>query len=636
MLRSFNRLRRGLRAGLEAARSSPDMDMLSQQIDDLKETKQLPTSGEIEGDIEEKTRRRRRGRRSKLKVRSTSQDLAVPSVYSFIHRIAQDYEEIDHYDWDDPYVDFHLAEVWQRETILSGAVYSMEAKMTAIKWSVTGRKSLANEAAQMLARAAHMGGEDWGGFIGATAQDFYTTNRGVFWETGRRGKFGRTEDVGHIDALSCTLTGNTKRPVWYYSETTGQNIRFRPWEVIQFASLPSARERRLGTGFCAVARAIRAAKLLLALYKYDEEKLANLPPEGVATLTGLTLEEFNDAVTLWKVKREQDDSLTFPQVLWLLGSQPNAKVGLELHAFSQLPESFDRSTVVAQYVNTLALVFGVDAREFWPISTGALGTAAESEIQHLKAKGKGPGEFISQTERYLNGELPSGIHFAYDTQDIEEDLTAAQTAQAWISAYLPLAQPFGGIAGGATPMMVGGQNQKQDEAEEQETENTQLPPQSPASATQQPEGLISKDDLLRLLADKGVIPDYLVPDQRRMVEDSDVHIKHSTSHLDDIVRYEWDKSGVLKQVRLPAMYLRSHTPPATNGNVPDAKVLTEKQKAEEHERKIRGKPISEREVDRGANVTDTALQDELELWRNNPELSPYAPTEDEAERISVS
>lgn len=590
----------GIQAGINAARRPVfDADALRRQLDTI------ATAPVVEKALEPKDRK------SFLDIRSPDTDLAYLSAYNFIRQFSgQDLPEHGSIERD-----IMLSKVWISEPILAGAVYSMSAKMTALSWKMTGRRNLAMYYARLYSRAAYMGGYGWAGFQSGTSTDFYTVDRGVFWETPREGSplTGRIADIGHIDALMCTLTGGTQYPMQYSSNVTGQIRRFKHGEFAHFASMPSPREELLGIGLCAVSRAYKAAKLLIGLHKYDSEKLSNLPPEGVAAVTGLTMEEFKDALFLWQAERKKNNSLTFPQVLWLIGSQPSTNVKIDFVGFSQMPEQFDRSTVIEQYVNTLALDFGVDSREFWPISTSTLGTAAESEIQHMKAKGKGPGEYISSTERLLNHEMEDGVEFAYDTQDIEEDKIAAEVAKGWVDAYFPLT-----TAGGAT------------------------------------EEMLTKDQFMRLLADRGVLPEWLLNDGRVAVEDADVHERKELPQ-DEAVCIEW-KGGLLRPIRMPAYVInRAQTVnivdlPETvvpkkaptlaeplNGRV---KQLTfpfiEEYKEDDPSRNIRGAPIPEGEALRGSAVTAKAVQMELELWRKDPLLSQYAPhtPEEDAKVIS--
>jgi hypothetical protein len=621
--------------GLQAFRGAPDLKTAEKQLDLIvQENKELDKS------------------RSKLDVRDWPSNLAYAGVYDFMTRwVKMKKEQLP--DYGDPSRDFFLSKLWKEEPIMAGAVYSMVAKMEALKWSVTGRRRKAKEYATIFASAAHMGGYDWGGFIGSTMVDFYTTNRGVFWETPRNGSdpiIGELAGIGHIDSILCTLTGNKNTPMIYASDTTGQILNFRPGEYIHFASLPSPREMDLGIGFCAVDRALRAITLLIGLHDYDDEKLANLPPEGVAAVTGLTMNEFQDALTMWQAKRESDRSLTFPQVLWLIGSQPNVEVKVALQGFSQMPESFTRDIIVPQYVATLALCFGVDAREFWPVSSGALGTASESEIQHLKAKGKGHGEGISGIERQLNGEMPEDTQFAFDTQDIEEDQNAAVVAKAWIDAYYPL---YTGTPAGKTKASPGGKPNTEmvpdkDEITEESASGNAMRETGPLGAPPGPEQVITKDELRRLLADHGVIPEWMMNDQRYMVTDTQIHIgKGDEGDYDDVAKYEFHK-GVLKEVRPDPIVLWTKPEPKeqltfaskleSNGHKKFQEALLYMQNKEEQimadKRNIRGDPIPDREVARGNRVTQATIRTEIERWKKNPLLAPYVEfTQDELEKL---
>ena len=630
----FTRIQRGMKAGVKAFKTAPDFRRASAQLDTMIANGTLQTlDQEMKQSPQEEDK-------SKLDIRHTDRDIAYASLYSALRGFVRRGCECPEYGTLDR--DIHLSEMWMDEPILAGAIYSMVAKMTALSWTVTGRKRVAKTAAEMFATAAHIDGYDWGGFISSTAEDFYTTDRGVFWETPRDGLFKMT-DIGHIDALNCTLTGNRKRPMTYISDTMGQTIRFKPGEYIHFTSLQSPREKYLGIGFCAVSRAYRAAKLLMGLHDYDDEKLDNLPPEGIAAITGLTMDEFTDAINLWKAKRESDKSLTFPQVLWLLGSQPNVEVKVDIRGFSQLPESFDRKTVVDQYVSILALDFGVDAREFWPISSGSLGTASESEIQHQKARGKGPGEFISITERHFNGELPDDAEMRYNTQDIEEDLNAAKIAQAWVDAFWklyagipnPSLAPPAPTPPGATPGQQEGKpaGERADRVEVKQDEN---------GNKKQTEQVIDKEQLLRLLADKGVLPDYFVNDDRIAVPDTDVHIRKDYVHDNDYIAYVY-KNGILSPSRLPPIVVNRIparidvldaefvSVPREWKSVEDAIRFLEikEDQAMASARNIKGEPIPEGEVVRGSRVTAKTIRNELERWRNHPILSKYALSEEE-------
>ena len=606
-----------------------NIEQLSDRIDEVIQEKQNP-------------------RASQLDIRHNNSNLVYSSTYNMLSSWVGRMDEKsipDKINSSAVDIDPIISEFWKLEPILAGAVYSMCAKMTALSWTVTGKRLKAINSAKILARAAYgYYGYDWSGFISSVAEDYYTTNRGVFIETAKDGNpiYGKLLDIGHIDSLACTLTGNSYIPMIYTSGETGQQLQFKPGEYIHFASLPSPREYKLGAGFCSVGRAYRAAKLLIGLADYDFEKLNNLPPEGVASVTGLTMEEFEDAINLWKVKRKQDSSLTFPQVLWLIGSQPNAAVSVQLTGFSQLPESFDRKTVVEQYVNTLALDFGVDAREFWSINAGNLGSGAESEVQHLKAKGKGPGEFISTAERHINGELDEETDFSFDTQDVEEDANAAAIAKAWIDAYFPLYN---------LPI------DEEEEAIQKQNNNPDPPDGSPklpvtplsnldtggamgineGGQSKQASQVITKSEFMRLLADKNIIPGWMITDQRISIRDNQFH-NYALKELaeadpDNYITMKYDK-GKLTPIR---PYIQLDSKPSADKTEVVVKdfndindlwqyLVTKADELITKESKIKGTSIPESESLRGNQVTTRTIHDELERWRAHPILAKYAPS----------
>jgi hypothetical protein len=643
MANLLQRFSRGFKAGLNAARSAaPDLAAVSAALDAGIQAGVIPVfDKEVTKSLDD---------RSKLDIRRMDHDIAYAGLLQGLRSFSSRSAAIPEYGSANE--DEIYSKIWRTEPILAGAIYSMSAKMTAMSWKITGKRQSALNIARIFANAVFMDGRSWDGFLSSTTQDFYTTNRGVFWETPKAGnaEYGKLMDIGHIDAMACELTGNVEEPMMYTSEVSGQEVRFKPGEYLHFTSLPSPREVHLGVGFCAVARAFRAAKLLIGLHDYDSEKLDNLPPEGVATVSGLTMDEFKDAIALWQSQRKMDNSLTFPQVLWLIGSQPNTEVKVGFQGFSQMPEQFDRQTVINQYINTLAMCFGVDAREFWAISSGSLGTAAESEIQHLKAKGKGSGEFITITERRLNSLLPENVDFDYDTQDIEEDATAATTAKLWIDAYLPLVTTSIDASGNVIDSKKPADHLTSKMSEDRNKEKVDPVKNGMsgnsanytgtgdragglnAPVTVKGEPILSVRDFLRLLADKGVLPDYLVKDTRVAIQDADIHMKE-VGYTEDDACFEW-RNGILKEVRLPAIVVN-----LADSNSDEESYVDKEGEAEESalkiKRGIKGTPIADDEVQRGAAVNKNTVNAEMKIWQENPELSDHALTEDEIKALNL-
>lgn len=380
-----------------------------------------------------------KAQKSKLDYRSQT-SLGMAGFYDFVRRIGDDYK--DHPPRGTKEYYYYLDRLWRKEPILSGTVYGMVATAQTKPWVIEGGRNSANRTAQMLSNMQHSYWKyGWSGAAGAAALDYYTNPLGFFWATHRTGnkQYGSLSGLESVDAACCTLTGKHNQPVDYVSTTSGQTIHFKLGEIINITSLALTREREYGSGFCAVERAAQAANILVLLHQYEEEKLKRLPPQGIASITGMTKEEVMDAKALYDAQKRKGGNKTYSQVLFLVASRPDVKVGIELTPFSSLPDQFNRKTVVIQYVNILANAFGVSASDIWFMGGGPFSTGKEAEMQHIMSRGKS-GEWFSAVQFALNREIPKGVTFSFDTKNIEEDATAAATAKGWVDAISPLMQ----------------------------------------------------------------------------------------------------------------------------------------------------------------------------------------------------
>ncbi len=383
----------------------------------------------------------------------------------------------------DPARDPYLRKIWKKEPICAGAVYSVVSKLRTLGWTLEGGRNQVKQWTNILHEAED--GAGWGVFISKLVEDYLTTDSGAFIELGKKFKNGPVRGLFYIDAVRCRLIGAGHM---VYKDSTGIDIPIKPEDFAHFNSLPSPDQDLFGMGFCFVSRALKAVKLLLALHQYESEKLENLPPEGIATVTGLTIKQVQKAFDLYKAKRQSRDQLTFPGILWLVGN-PMApggagQVSVNLTAFSTLPEQFDRQGLIETYAKTLAACIGTDVGEFWQPERGGFGPSkGEVTVQHAKARGKGVGEIISSLERILNWEiLPENITFAFDQQDDEEDLRRAEIQHQEITNVKEMAEPLseeGGIITiqEARELLVTKQVLPEDYAYQKETVTTDTEPE---------------------------------------------------------------------------------------------------------------------------------------------------------------
>jgi len=417
---------------------------------------------------------------TKLSVQSRFSEETADSQFSFLTVFARGGDSAP--PLGDSGRDAYLRKIWKLEPIASGACYSVVSKLRTLGWTLEGGRNQVKKWTSILHEAED--GAGWGVFISKLVEDYLTTDSGAFIELGKKFRNGPVQALYHIDAARCRLIG---AGMTIYTDPIGMEYKLKPGDYAHFNSLPSPDQDLHGMGFCFVSRALKAIKLLLALHKYESEKLENLPPEGIATITGLTTKQVEKAFDLYKAKRMSRDQLTFPGILWLVGN-PMApggagQVKVDLTAFSSLPEQFDRQGLVETYAKTLAACIGTAVDEFWQPERGGFGPSkGEVTIGYMRSKGKGPGEIISSLERIMNWDvLPEGVTFQFDVVDDEDDMRRAEIQYQEIKNAKELAEPLseeGGIISiqEAREMLVTAQVLPEDYAYQQEEITTDTEP----------------------------------------------------------------------------------------------------------------------------------------------------------------
>lgn len=313
--------------------------------------------------------------------------------------------------------------------ILVGAISSMVKKFKAMNWKIEGPLRVVNRYQKVFTTAEFFQG--WAFWFGKVLFDYLTQDKGGFTELiGAGDPNGAIEGpvlgIAHLDARFCQLTGDIEFPVLFNNPKTENSHRLHTTRVAHFVDMPSPAENMYNTGFCSVSRVIGSSEILLKINKYKNEKLDDLPEAGLLIFNNVLPERWNNAKADYARETRKLGQDYWRNVMAMFSMDPAQKASAELISFANLPEAFNELESTNIYINILALAFGVDVREFWPITSGALGTATESEVMHQKARGKGVGEIISMIERILNWKiLPESATFAFDFKDDQEDLLAA-------------------------------------------------------------------------------------------------------------------------------------------------------------------------------------------------------------------
>jgi hypothetical protein len=344
-----------------------------------------------------------------------------------------------------------LLDIWPQEPILAGIIYTQQARLAAMHWTITGNENEAKYYAEFFQNLGY--GAGWDTEVKKWSQDYLVQSRGALWEKGREGgPDGKVVGLAYMDIDKCDLTGNPGYPI-QYNRTDGKSVLLPKDDIIHRCAMPSGREEAWGSGMCLVDRALRAIRLLMSLHKYEEDQLDDMPPDGIATVSGMDMASITRAMQLWKDKRDSKD-LTFRRLLWLVGNPLGGKVELEYHPFTELPKEFNRREVIETYVKTVALSAGEDPNEFWLfVHTGA--TKGIGTLLHEKGQGKGVVEMASVLERAFNWEvLPDGVEFAFDYRDRTAQKIELDRQASAIKNILSMWTPPPGKIDGLIPVEV--------------------------------------------------------------------------------------------------------------------------------------------------------------------------------------
>lgn len=350
------------------------------------------------------------------------------SVYKWLKSEAENEPK---YQSDSRKRDKWLSEAWMKEPHIAGVINSVTAIDRNRDWSLTGGRNVVNRYNNILRDSE--AGEGWRYFAGRAALSFYTSDLGAITEIGRDGPDGPARAFYNVDPTKCMLTGNAATPLSYTPHNSKEQL-WTPPDYFRTTPLPSIREEFRGLGFCAVSRVWQLVQMMIAIYEHDLEQLGARAPKGLLLLQNISEQQWTDAMAardanLSKMERDYYGGVA------ILAQEGVDQIDAKLVALSQLPTGFDLEQVTKLIMLGIALGFGYDPIEFWPIDTGALGRGRESEIQHMKATGKGGIEFIRSFQDRLQRELPPTLLFEFEQRDVSGELSDAQVQKAWADVF---------------------------------------------------------------------------------------------------------------------------------------------------------------------------------------------------------
>jgi len=322
--------------------------------------------------------------------------------------------------WPSAARDRDLDKLWKAESMLSGAVFSMAAKIASLDFSLVGPKNAVSAYTNIL-QSADMG-SGWVGFMMKLVTDILTIDNGGFVELMRppgASALSSAKGIAHLDALKCRRTGDVYHPV-EYTDMNGAVHRLSWEQVVPVADMPTPRERYNGYGYCAVSRVLRTAQILRDVGIYKRQKLTGKqPPPALLFVQGIRRGEVTGGIQQAQTEEiYQRGRSIYSGPVVLSGTDPGIPVDAKLIELAGLPDGYDEDTLFKWYIAALAMAFGTDYAEFAPLPGGNLGTASQVETMASRSRGKGPGVIVQSFEYMMNYRvLPHTMTFQFTSTD---------------------------------------------------------------------------------------------------------------------------------------------------------------------------------------------------------------------------
>lgn len=338
--------------------------------------------------------------------------------------------------WWSRYRDRQLREFWKKPDHLAGAIYTLTSKMSAVSHkvipkdtSIKAHVEQAENLTMILVDSPEFGEGGWVNFFQKWTEELVTQDNGAFGEIIGFGDptgpiIGRPLSIAHLDSFRCTRTGNSVWPV-VYQDTDGKLYKLHSSRVIISSQMSSPIAEMYGVGVCGISRCLNVSQNLLDIAIFKQEKLGSRPMrELLITKGGL------DPMDLVFAFQKAEEGATraglrrYAKVV-IGGSATLPDADVEQIPLSELPDGFDEQSNTIFGMATIALALGMDARELFPaMQSGA--TRADALIQHLKQRGKGPGQIMQSIDQQLNSKyLPPHLKHVFDEQDDAEDRQSA-------------------------------------------------------------------------------------------------------------------------------------------------------------------------------------------------------------------
>jgi hypothetical protein len=339
--------------------------------------------------------------------------------------------------------DFQLRKFIAKEPFFASALFTTISRYAAFGWSLEGPPRVRTRVRDMLHMTEH--GKGLTTFNSKLLLDYLTQDNGGFFE------IVRTEDdpaaptvtMNVLDSARCFRTGRQEQPVDYL-DINGDTHHLKWYQVKDITDMPSSQEEARGAQYCALSRLFMGAQIARDAAVYSSEKISGRRHHQIHIVNGISRTAIMDAMKQHGALADAENLTRFIEPLVIATLDPTSTVSGYSIDMASLPEGYNKDDELKWYIALIALAFGADYQDYAPLPGGNLGTAQQSEVLHLKSRGKGAALFIAIMEQLMNfhGIMPRNVYFKYGDQDIAENMEKAnvQKRRAETLAILVTAQ----------------------------------------------------------------------------------------------------------------------------------------------------------------------------------------------------
>lgn len=322
--------------------------------------------------------------------------------------------------------DRELRAFWPTESYFASGLGTICARNAAFSWMVEGPPRIARHARELLHGANQ--GKGWQNLATKTSIDLYTQDHGAFWEIVRSSDDLKAPAIGinHLDAERCWHTRDPLNPVMYQDKLGGYHLL--PYHnVVTFADLPMPHEKFNGLQLCALSRLLRASEIIKNVTLYEQEKTGGRFTRAIHLIKGVTTEQINEATSQVLNLLDQVGASRYSQPTMVGSIDPKADIGHDTIELASMIDNFDKEKDLKLYITIMAMALLSDYQDFAPLPGGNLGTSQQSQILHMKSRGRGPALWMGLISHALNFRVfPKVVQFKFDEQDLEADKDQAE------------------------------------------------------------------------------------------------------------------------------------------------------------------------------------------------------------------